>query len=105
VSGLRSLQGVADAVERLGLKRVHTHLPEVLFECTACRNAGFKALACVTVEYHAPSVRCRGCEAWGDDPHDILRVLGHDTDQGEPHEIPLRVFQLLEAMHRLGVAA
>jgi hypothetical protein len=105
VSRLRTLRDVADAAERQGLKRVHTQLREVLIECPVCREAGVKSLACITVELHTPIVRCRGCEAWGDDPFDVLYVLGHDPDRGEPYEIPLRVFQLLEAMHRLGVAA
>jgi hypothetical protein len=99
VTCLRTLQDVADAVDRLGLERVQTQLREVLFECPVCREAGTKALACVTVEYHAPVIRCASCERWGDDPRDILGVLGHDTNHGEPYEIPLRLFDLLWAMH------
>jgi hypothetical protein len=105
VSALRSLAGVTRAARNQGLEVIPTLLREVLFECPVCKAAGLKASACVEILSGAPSVRCRGCERWGDDPFEILTRLGYDPDVGEPYEIPLRVFDLLWALERERVAA
>lgn len=103
MSNLRSLPDVAAAARRLGLDVVPTLLPEVLFTCPVCKRHGARSLARVEMVIGAPVVTCAGCERWDDDPFAILGVLGHDPDKGEPHEVALRVFDLMWAMHRHGV--
>jgi hypothetical protein len=105
MSRLRSLASVARAARHQGLTIVPTQLREVLFECPVCRACGLFALACIDLDLGTPVVRCAGCERWGDNPFDVLSVLGHDPDEGEPFELVLRIFDLLWTMHRLEVAA
>jgi hypothetical protein len=105
MTALRTLAGVESAARRLGLEVFPTELREVLFECPRCKGYGLRALACVELILGVPVVRCAGCEAWGDDPFNILLELGHDPDAGEPYELVLRIFELLWTMHRLGRAA
>lgn len=97
---LRTLASVAKAARNQGLQVIPTLMREVLLECPTCKTAGLKALASVTIEDHGPTVHCKGCESWGDDPYDILTTLGHDPDKDDPYEIVLRVFDLLWTLER-----
>lgn len=97
---LRTLSSVARAARNQDLELVPTTLPEVLFQCPLCKADGKHQLCRVEMIDGNPSVTCNGCSSWGDDPFDILGVLGYDPDTTSEFEIQLRVFDLLWALHR-----
>lgn len=105
MSRLRTLRAVRDTAHTKGLNPVTTMQGDVVIDCPLCREAGTYSRAVFRSDRRLLAANCHGCERYDDDPLDVLRWLGHDPDEGEPHEIALRVFDLLWAMHKLGVAA
>lgn len=100
VAPIRSLASVAQAVHDQGLETLTTSMPEVVFQCPRCKKDRRKQLCSITIVDDHPIVRCNGCERWGDDPFDILTILGYDPDTTDEFEVALRVFDLLWALER-----
>lgn len=97
---IRTLAQATQAARNQRLEVTPTLMPEVLLECPTCKQHGTRSLARIERINGALHPTCNTCELHDDDPYEILRILGHNPDHNEPHEITLRIFDLLWALHR-----